>query len=182
MTVLASVVGTTVESLVVDVTGPGIQDTIVAALSIAQDTARGTVTVPAGSNRTFTIHAFDASGIETHQGSTTVNVQASTNNAIIVVLSPLVGHQPIEGHFATPSISLTAGHDTITVADTIRVLATVNGSDGEVVVDPGVQWASDAPWIATVDSTGLVSGRRLGVATIYGTYLGVSSHIDMIVQ
>src|SRR5689334_578904 len=77
--ITADVSGTTVATIVVRVTASDIPTALVFNIPIVNGVATGTITVPAGSNRTITIRGFDAGGVETHEGSVTLSVQAGTN-------------------------------------------------------------------------------------------------------
>src|SRR6267154_5370080 len=87
--------GTMVAMVVADVSAPDIPTMLVFNIPIANGVAAGTITVPAGSNRTITLRAYDAGGIETHNGSVTVTIQAGTNPTMAIVLTPLTGNVPI---------------------------------------------------------------------------------------
>src|SRR5687768_7286744 len=57
--------GLPITSISVEVTGPGIVSTLVFNLPVANNQASGSVNVPAGQQRTITVHAFDQA-VETH--------------------------------------------------------------------------------------------------------------------
>src|SRR2546427_11147420 len=95
LVVRADVSAAAVASLVVEVTAPDITTLLVFNIPIAGGVATGTITLTAGSNRTITMHAFDAGGVETHRGSATVTIVAGTNPIISLVLVPLAGDVPI---------------------------------------------------------------------------------------
>src|SRR5687767_15385263 len=68
LAVSANVSATTIATMVVTVTGPGITQPLVFNLTISGGTATGSVTLPAGSNRKLELDAFDDKGIKTHHG------------------------------------------------------------------------------------------------------------------
>jgi hypothetical protein len=75
LAVHANVSATTIATMVVTVTGPGIPNALVFNLQINNGTATGTIVVPAGSNRTIEIDAFD---------ETTVNeLRSRARNALL---------------------------------------------------------------------------------------------------
>ena len=172
----ANLNGTAVASVVVEVTGPGIPDTLVFNLTVANGQASGTLRVPAGSARVITVHAFDAQGIETHRGSTTIDVQPGTNNAVTVVLTSLVGSQPIVVTVGALIITVKPDSSSLNVGDTLRLHAVVTDSLGDTVNVP-VSWASTNPGIVSVDTLGLASGKNAGsirAVAVYGSAAGTA--------
>ena len=85
-----------VATLVAEVTAPDIATTLIFNIPIAAGVASGTIDLPAGSNRSIAIRAYDAGGVETHNGSVTVSLQPGANPTIAIVLTPLTGDVPIE--------------------------------------------------------------------------------------
>lgn len=175
LAVSANLSGTAVTMVVVDVTAPDIPVKLVFNLSVASGLANGTITVPAGSNRTITMRAFDAGGVETHSGSTTVTIQPGTNTTLSITLTPLTGNLPI---------TVTIGSFVVTVAPssaslflsgvtTVQLGATIKDSQGNPV-NGVVTWATLDPGVANVSSTGLVTATGSGTTTISAVYLGVS--------
>ena len=61
------------------------------------------------------------------------------------------------------------------IGDTVGLTATVVGPDGDVVESPAVTWESGDTTVASVDSTGLVTARGVGVATVTATHESVTS-------
>ncbi len=167
--------GTAVTMVVVEVTAPDIPTMLVFNIPVANGVANGTITIPAGSNRTITVRAYDAGGVQTHSGSTTVNIQAGGNATISITLTPLIGNLPI---------TVTIGSYVVTVAPssaslhlsgvtTAQLGATIKDSQGNTVSGV-VAWATDDPGVATVSSTGLVTATGSGTTTISAVYQGVS--------
>ena len=91
----ADVSGTAVATIVVEVTAPDIAPALLFNIGIAGGVAAGTITIPAGADRTITIRAYDAGGIQTHSGSVTLNIQPGPNPSIAIQLTPLAGDTPI---------------------------------------------------------------------------------------
>src|SRR5262245_1108370 len=85
----ANLAGTMVATVVADITAPDIPTMLVFNIPIINGIATGTITIPAGSNRTITLRAYDAGGVETHNGTTTVAIQSGTNTTMTIVLIPL---------------------------------------------------------------------------------------------
>ena len=105
---VTAAVTSVVTVVVVEVTAPDIVTPLAFNLTVDNGTASGTITVPAGSDRTITVTASDAKGIDTHQGSVTVDISAGGNDPIQITLFPLVGDQVINVVIA----SLTNDNDT----------------------------------------------------------------------
>ena len=59
--------------------------------------------------------------------------------------------------------------------DTARLSVTVVGPEGNAVESPAVTWASGNTRVARVDTTGLVTARYSGVATVTATYDSVTA-------
>src|SRR5437867_2145183 len=155
--VRADVTGTAVATVVVEVTAPDIPATLVFNVPVAQGAALGTITVPAGSNRTIALRAFDAGGVETHSGSVTVNIQPGTNPTIALALM---------------------------IGDTVNLTATILDAGGQPVAAQ-VDWGTLIPAVATVVSTGQQTGRvtaiRPGRATVVATYGGTAGPATIVV-
>ena len=181
----ADVAAPGVSTLVVEVTASDIPADIPLVFNFelgADGIAQGTIEIPAGADRTITVRAFDADGTQTHQGETTVDVVPGPNQTVVITLAPLPGGVPITvvlGEFdirisEAPTIDLQ-------VEPTAQLTAEVVGLDanGSVigVLDVEPRWATDAPTIASVDQTGLVTGASGGVAEIVGTYAGVGESV-----
>jgi hypothetical protein len=75
----------TVARVTLTVTGSGMQ-TMTRDLSIAGNQATGTLTVPAGENRTFSVVAADAQGATLATGSRTVDLQAGSSPTVSIDL------------------------------------------------------------------------------------------------
>jgi len=105
--VSADVSGTSVARIVLEVSAPDIPTLLVFNLTIVNGVASGTITIPAGSNRTIAIRAFDGGGVQTHSGSVTVSVQPGADASVSIVLAPLTGDLPI---------TVTLGNHSVTVA------------------------------------------------------------------
>src|SRR5881409_3035590 len=94
LVISANLTGTMVATVVADVTAPDIPTMLVFNIPIVNGIATRSITVPAGSNRTIALRAYDAAGVETHSGSATVTIQPGTNPTMAIVLTPLTGDLP----------------------------------------------------------------------------------------
>ena len=171
-TVSADVSQTAVAMVVVVVTGPGIPTPLTFNLTISNGVANGTITIPAGSDRTIEMKAYDNSGILTHQGTVTTDVTAGANATISLVLAPLTGDAPITATLGTVNVAVAPPTADIAVNGTIQLTATLtaNGSP----ISGTVLWATTNPGIATVSSSGLVTGVAAGTTNIVATFQGVA--------
>jgi Bacterial Ig-like domain (group 2) len=174
LNVTADVTGTSVATVVVEVTAPDIATPLVFNLTILNGIASGTITLPSGSGRTIAIRAFDAGGVETHRGSVTVDVQSGANATVSLVLTPLTGDIPIQATLGTvtvtvapPSSILSLGSTTSTVQLTVTLL----DAQGQPATG-AVSWATHDPGVAVVDANGLVSAVRVGQTNVVATFRG----------
>src|SRR5436309_2687330 len=175
--VRADVSGTLVATVVVQLTAPDIPTPLMFNIPVANGIAAGTITVPAGSNRTITLRAYDAGGVQTHSGAVTVTIQPGTNPTISVVLTPLTGDLPITVTLGSFSVTVQPAAATLAPGDAVRVRAIVLDPHGDTVAGQ-VAWATLAPGVATVTSTGQQTGRVTAVGggqtTVVATYGGVA--------
>lgn len=165
----------TVRALIVEVSGPGIDQTIVHNVTVGTDSiARDTLQLPAGSARRFVITAIDTAGVVTHRADTTVTLEGGALRALTIRLRPLD---------ASLGITVTFGGSRLTVADTswrrltpgdtLRILATGITPGGAAVTASGLTWGSLDPSVFTVRD-GLITAVREGVATLVVSYGGAS--------
>ncbi len=168
---LQAAVTSYVASLGVQVTAPDLAAPLSFNLEVSGGTAAGTIRLPAGSDRTITVRAFDANGVTTHQGSRTTAVQPGANPPLTLTLAPLTGDQPITVQVGSYLVTVSPGGGVLRVGDTLRVSAAVRGPDGALPEAP-VRWASSNPAVATVDSTGRVTAGAAGQAELMATYNG----------
>src|SRR5438552_9286922 len=117
-------------SLVLEVTAPDITTLLVFNIPIVNGVASGTITLPAGSSRTITMHAFDAGGVETHRGSVIVTIRPGTNPTIALVLAPLAGDAPINATLGSFVVTVTPGADTLPIAGTAALTASIVDASG----------------------------------------------------
>jgi uncharacterized protein YjdB len=162
-----------VATIVVQVTATDIPTALVFNIPIINGVASGTVTVPAGSNRTIMIRGFDAGGVVTHSGSVTLNVQAGTNPAVSIVLTPLTGDVPITATLGQFVVTVSPPSANLSIAGTTQLSATIKDTQGNTV-NGVVSWATLNPGVATVDASGLVTGTGAGSTTISAVFHGVT--------
>jgi hypothetical protein len=183
--VRADLSATATASVVVVVTATDIPTPLVFNLAVSNGTASGTVTLPVGSARTITMHAYDAGGVETHRGAVTVNIQAGINPTIVLVLTPLAGDVGINVTLGSLVITITPGADTLAVAGTAVFSAAIVDGTGAPILQP-VTWGSMHPGIATVASTGdrtaQVTAVAPGVTTVVASFGGAAGSATIVVS
>ncbi|HTT28248.1 MAG TPA: Ig-like domain-containing protein [Solirubrobacteraceae bacterium] len=167
--------GTAVATVIVQVSAPDIPTPLVFNLVISNSVASGTITLPAGSNRTITLLAYDASGVETQSGSMVVSIQSGTNSPISVTLTPLTGDLPLTANLGAYAVTVTPSSASVALSggDTVRLSASIKDTQGNPVTG-NVSWATLNPGVAIVDSTGLVSGTGAGTTKVSAVFKGVT--------
>ncbi len=173
----ADVSAAAVATLVAEVTAPDIPTALIFNIPVVGGVASGTIALPAGSNRTIAIRAYDAGGVETHSGSVTASLQPGANPTIAIVLTPLTGDVPIEVTLGSFAVIVTPAADSLLIGDTITLTATILDANGSAV--PGhVVWGALSPRAASVVSTGNQTARvtaiRPGRTTVVATYGGTA--------
>jgi len=167
----ADLAGTAATLVTVQVSATDIDPPLLYNLPVTNGVASGTLSVPAGSARTLLVRAYDQSGIETHQGSTTIDVAPGTNPTVTMRLTPLNADQPITVTIGSVVVTVTPGADTLAVGATAQLAATIRDEAGNPVTGT-VAWATADPGIAIVGAGGLVTARRTGTVTIAATFAG----------
>jgi uncharacterized protein YjdB len=173
LVVRADVSGTAVATVVVDVTAPDLAAPLVFNISVVSGVASGTITIPAGSNRTITLRAFDAGGVMTHSGSTTISVQSGTNPTITLTLNPLSGDVPIHATLGSVTVSVTPTPASLSLAaqQTVQLVAVLLDAQGHSASGT-VEWATHDPGVASVSATGLVTAVGVGQTQVVATFQG----------
>lgn len=171
--VRADVSAAAVATLVAEVTAPDIPTALVFNIPIVDGVASGTITIPAGSNRTVTLRAYDAGGTLTHSGAATFTIQAGANTAVAITLTPLTGDQPIVVTLGSFTITVTPASPTVAISGTVQLAVTIADWTGAPTTGT-VSWATQNPGIATVDASGLVTGMGVGSTKIAATFHGAT--------
>jgi len=183
--VRADVSAVAVASLVVEVTAPDITSPLVFNIPIVGGVASGTITLPAGSSRTVTMHAFDAGGVETHRGFVTLNIRAGTNPVISLVLVPLSGDAPINATLGSFVITVAPAADTLSIGGTAALTASIVDANGFPVTEH-VVWATLNPGIASVVSTGdrtaQITAIAPGTTTVVASFGGTGGPVAIVVS
>jgi uncharacterized protein YjdB len=80
------------------------------------------------------------------------------------------------------SVSLSPANPTLSVGQTVQLIATPYDSHGQPVSGLTVAWTSGAPSIASVDSTGLVHGLAAGDTQISASVEGANAALTVTVN
>ena len=183
--VRADLSATAATSVVVIVTAADIATPLVFNLGVTNGVASGTITMPVGSARTITMHAYDTGGVETHRGAVIVTILTGTNPAIALVLTPLAGDVPINVTLGMFVITIAPTADTLPVAGNAVLTATIVDAQGNPVLEP-VTWGSLNPGIATVATTGdrtaQVTATAPGATTIIASFGGSAGVAGIVVS
>src|SRR4051812_46758746 len=160
-----------IAAMSVEVTGPGISTPIVVTLNVAGATVNGTVRVPVGSGRVFTVRAFNAQGQEVGSGSATASVVAGTNPTVTVPMNVATptGDVPIDVTIGSYTVTVSPSPVTIARGATRTLTATVTEIGGGPVANPDVQWGARNPVVAGL------SGASNGSVTLTGGVAGTTT-------
>lgn len=163
----------TVRTLVVTVSGPGMDSAVVSNLPVSEAaTASGTVTVPAGAARRLEIVAMDTGGVPTHRADTTLRLVPGANEPLALVLRPLASSVGVTVTFGSVTLSLAPSDTEVVAGEVLTLSATATSTFGTVPSDELV-WGTTDPSVATVNA-GLVRGVRAGIATIVVSHRGAA--------
>jgi hypothetical protein len=108
-----------------------------------------------------------------------MRVMTATLGAIALTLTACGGSGSTDpgGQGAQPSVSITVA-STIASGTSAQASATLNDGSGHTSTPSSVAWSSSDPAVANVNGSGLVTGHRVGYATlratvgaVIGTYL-----------
>lgn len=170
----------TVRSVVVEVTGPGINPAVVVNLPVGTDTvASGSMTLPAGSARRFVVTAVDTAGVQTHRADTTITLQPGTNPNLRMRLVPLASALGITVTFGGSSVTVTDTTRRVLLrGDSLRITAFARNASGDSIPSQQLGWGSSNPAVATV-AAGMVLATRPGTTTIVVSYLGAAVRIPV---
>jgi hypothetical protein len=182
--VSANVANTPIDLLVVTVSAPDLPTPAVFNLPVDNGTASGTIRVPPGAVRLFTVEAFDANGEVTHDGAATRDVLRGQNPPLTVPLTPRAGQVPLTIFFGDYSVEVSPASAEIDLSfvTTVQLVVAVEDAQGAVVDAPDVQWATTNPARATVSPAGLVTAHLPGDVDIVATYNGIAgvTHVTIV--
>ena len=180
LVLFANLAGTSVTTVVVNVTAPDIPTALVFNIAVLNGIATDTIAIPAGSHRTIAMQAYDAAGVETHSGSILVDIQPGTNATITIVMQPLTGDLPITVSLGSQTVTVSPSALQLAAGDTSRLSASITDWNGHAVAG-SVRWATSDPSVATVDASGLVTAVRSGSTSVVATFQGAGGHATVTV-
>src|SRR5258706_2469025 len=169
--VRADVSGSSVATLVAEVTAPDIPAALIFNIPISAGVASGTVTVPAGSYRTVTLRAYDAGGILTHSGSATIHGPSGTKPTVAITLTPLTGDQAIVVTLGSFTITVTPSSPTVAIGGTVQLAVAVTDWNGAPTTRTA-RWATQNPGILTAAATRPLTVAGAGSAQSGATFSG----------
>jgi hypothetical protein len=101
--------------------------------------------------------------------------------SVVLVLAACGGGDATEPD-VPPVITVTsASGPSVVSGSTLQLTANAKDRKGKAVQNPTVSWVSQAPTVASVSASGLVTGAVAGPATISATYDGVSASFSITV-
>lgn len=169
---LTADVGDLVRGVSVEISAPDIDPPSVQNVPVADGVASGSVSVTAGTDRVFTVRAFDARGVVSHEGTDTLDVVPGANAILTLTLEPVGGDVPITVELAAYIVTVDPASAVVSVGASLGLVATVTDGGGTPVAQPQIAWGSTDPGVAYVDTAGVVVGVAPGAATIVANYRG----------
>lgn len=167
-----------VTQVVLTVTGPRIDPPLVFNIPVVNDTARGTIELPVGSDRLILAQAFESNGAEVLRGQRSVSVAAGTNPSVALVLLPLSGSVPVTAAIGNVTLTLTAAAPSVRAGGTVALTAEVRDASGEVLSAP-VLYAVSRPPAARVQTNGTLVALDTGSVTVTATAFGRSASTQL---
>jgi uncharacterized protein YjdB len=158
--------------------------------------------VPIGTNRSLTVTVSDNKGLALSGrliAFSTSNPSVATVNGTGTVVGITQGRAIISAQAVQDQVSGTstidvvqvpvanvlitpAGSQTISQGLTLQLAATMRDGTGAVLAGRTVSWTTSNPSVATVSSTGMVTGASLGVVQITAESEGVTASVTVTVQ
>jgi hypothetical protein len=143
----------------------------------------GILELPSGADRFFTVRAFNAEGIQTHEGQSLRDVQPGVNaDPVVITLLPINGETEVTVVLGDVELAVSPTTATIGLGGTVQLTASLTDGYGNPLADAEVDWATLDPTVATVDPVGLVTGVGQGSAQIVATFSGVGDAADITVE
>ena len=108
-------------------------------------------------------------------------MQSGQALSLAITLSALTNSTTVTVTVGGVTVTLVPGATQIAVGATTNYTATAS-DNGVAVVNPQISWASSVPTIASVSSSGTVTGHSPGAARIVATFRGVAAGAEITVQ
>ena len=109
------------------------------------------------------VASVNSSGLVTGVAAGSATITATSGSVSGTATVTVTGPAPVA------TVTVTPGTPSIGVAKTVQLTATLKDSAGNTLTGRTVTWASGSTLIATVNSSGLVTGVAVGSATITAT-------------
>lgn len=139
----------------------------------ARDAGGNTLTTTVIWSSNSTAATVDSNGLVTAVAEGTAVITATAGGqsgaATITVVIPVA------------SVEVTPAADTVRAGLTVTLTATPKDAGGNALAGRSVNWDSDSTLVATVDTSGVVTGVSAGTATITATSEGQSGSTDIVV-
>ena len=150
----------------------------------------GSANVFVGKTATFTATPKDADGAtvtgKSIAWSSSDQAVATVNSGVVTAVKPgsvtitaavgsVQGSASVTVAAPVASVEVTPATASVVIGGTTQLTATLKDAGGNVLTDRTVTWTSDNDLIASVSSTGLVTSKSVGSATITATVEGKSA-------
>lgn len=169
----ATTAGTSIRTLVVTVSAADLPGPLVFNLEAVDGRAEGTVRVPPGPARLFTVEAHDASGEITHDGARVVDIAPGVNPPVSIPLTSRSGQVPVTLVIGDWTVLVAPAALEMPVGGTHTLVATVIAPNQETV-EAAVIWATTDPGLARVDAAGVVTALAPGDVDIVAIHQGIA--------
>lgn len=167
-------VASTVATLVVRVSAPDMPYPLAYNVWVADGAANASLQIPAGSDRSIVLSAYDRSGVETHRGELLLTIREGVNATVNVTLTPLSGTQPITVSMGSVIVIISPDTASVMLGSSWQYNATVLDEFAQAMnVHPA--WLTLDPTIVTVDQNGYATAAGVGTGRIVAAYAGVGA-------
>jgi uncharacterized protein YjdB len=122
-----------------------------------------TVTWSSSNSSVATVSASGVvTGVATGTATITATSEGKSGSSTVTVLAPVA------------SVTVAPSSKTLAIGQTVTLVATTKDASGNVLTGRTISWTSSDPSVATVSSSGIVTGASGGTATITATSEGKS--------
>lgn len=129
------------------------------------------------SSSNASVASVDEQGLVFGEGDGTATITATSEGQSGTATVEVVADDPA----GVASVEIVPSAATVEVGSDIQLSVIIRDGDGNELTDREASWSSSNTSVATVDGTGLVSGRATGTATITATSEGQSGRASVTV-